>query len=283
MSLDSKKLISDVRKTFYFRADANALGGFVEEPFQEPIHSQASTSLPSVGGYATARVEEFSFQKIVSHRTAYTRVSGKTVQEGGPWSMLVTSVIEGLNILEVITAERIVAQLSVEYSVADKFPRIVLTGSTFEKLKIGGKDVSPTINKSLLGLGNETEASVAQRALVKQVSHAQIGSLLADAKSAPADSSKWLHGRFEATNAGSESEKDESVLCSLVDGFDSEIPGKSYGHVLELPDFGRIMFGELLVNPTSIQLSMIRAELGCNVKGQVSAAVVGTGGVTFPP
>ena len=49
---------TDVKKVFYFHADANSLGGFVDEPFRF-IPSQASVSLPSVGGYASVRAQRF--------------------------------------------------------------------------------------------------------------------------------------------------------------------------------------------------------------------------------
>ena len=41
-------------------------------------------------------------------------------------STLVTSVVEGLNILEIVKAERIVAQISVEYPADGGFPRSFL-------------------------------------------------------------------------------------------------------------------------------------------------------------
>ena len=61
--------------------------------------------------------------------------------------------------------------------------------------------------------------------------------------------------------------KDGFVLCSLVDGVDRAIPGRSFGHVMDIPDFGRIFLGELFVFPASVHLSMIRAELGCTDDG----------------
>jgi anti-sigma factor RsiW len=37
------------------------------------------------------------------------------------------------------------------------------------------------------------------------------------------------------------------------------------------------------IRPGSIRLAMVRAELGCNVQGNISASVVGPGGSGFPP
>ncbi len=68
-----------------------------------------------------------------------------------------------------------------------------------------------------------------------------------------------------------EPEEGQCVLCSLVDGLDGAVPGTSFGHAVEIPDFGRIFLGELLVCPGSVQFSLIRAELGCAVHGHVNA------------
>ncbi len=75
---------SNVKKAFYFHADANSLGGFIEKPFQKVIPSQASASLPAVGGHVTTRTEAFNFEEIVSCRSAYTRVSGSQLEPGWP-------------------------------------------------------------------------------------------------------------------------------------------------------------------------------------------------------
>ena len=68
------------RRRFYsFRADANALGGYLEEPLQKIIPTLAPVSLPAVGGFATARSEAFNLDEIVSCSSAYTRVSGRNI------------------------------------------------------------------------------------------------------------------------------------------------------------------------------------------------------------
>ncbi len=69
-----------------------------------------------------------------------------------------------------------------------------------------------------------------------------------------------------------------SVLCSLVDGFEGEELGQGHGHIVEIPGFGRIILGELVVSSNSIQLVAIRAELGCPVNGQIGVNAVGGGG-----
>jgi hypothetical protein len=101
------------KKFYSFRADANALGGFLEKPFEKNIPTLAPVSLPAVGGFAMARSEAFTLDEIVTCSSAYTRVSGRENAKDGSVSILVTAVVEGLNLLEVVTARRIVAQVSI--------------------------------------------------------------------------------------------------------------------------------------------------------------------------
>jgi hypothetical protein len=69
----------------------------------------------------------------------------------------------------------------------------------------------------------------------------------------------------------------------LVDGIDPAVPGKSFGHVLDIPSFGKVIFGEVMAFPASVHLSMIRAELGSPTSGGMNAAYVSANGGTVPP
>ncbi len=274
------------KKVFYYDADASSLGGFIEKPFQEIIPSRASVSLPAVGGYATTRTEAFNFKEIVSCRSAYTRVSGRTIEEGGPWSTQVTSVIEGLNILEILTAERIVAQISVEHSREGGPSRISFAGTHFGKLRVGGQDVCPMLNSNLFAVGNEAD-NVSSRGTWPALLNAgqeQARKLVQNvAESTDRNAYEWVLQRYGWMESKRELQKDGCVLCSLVDGIEGTVPGKTLSHFVEIPDFGRIFLGEILAFPRSIQLTMVRAELGCNVHGKISAAVAHINGSTMPP
>jgi len=277
----------DVKRIYHFHSDANSLGGFIEEPFEKIIPSQASVSLPVVGGYAHTRTEAFNFQEVVSCRAAYTRVSGKTVKKNGPWSTLVTSVIEGLNILEIVKAERVVAQISVEHPEDGGLPKVFFGGSHFEKLRVAGCDVNLSLHPRLLTLHS------GERSLSREDNpHAQgiewskfveIGQNQSRVLSETPNVPKWAMERYGWMASRQGNQGEGFALCSLVDRVDGVIPGESFGHVVEVPDFGRIFLGELIIHPRATRLTMIRAELGCNVKGQVTAASGGAQGSTVPP
>jgi hypothetical protein len=278
---------SDAKRAFYFNTDANSLGGAIDAPFQQTIPSQASASLPAVGGHITHRTDAFNFQEIISCRAAYTRVSGRAIDPtDGPWSAVLTSVVEGLNILDIVTADRMVAQLSVEYSAGELYPRVSLAGSHFDHLKIGGCDAYPQLNSSLLIPACTSDSSQSSLTFpdFQRTGRQQAGTLLSstlgeEKRVVPA----WIIERYGWMTSDQDSVQNDFVLCSLVDSVDRAIPACSFGHVIEVPDFGRIFLGELLVSPRSVRISMVRADLGCNVSGAVSAASGGVGGRTVPP
>src|SRR5580692_7035605 len=139
-SLDRKKL-------YTLRADANALGGFLEGPAARTLPTLAPVSLPPVGGFATARSEAFTAAEIISCSSAYTRVSGQECCEDGSASILVTAVVEDLNILEVVRADRIVTQLSIRLSDESPVLGFSVSGTVFEGLRIAGHPCHPTLNK----------------------------------------------------------------------------------------------------------------------------------------
>ena len=277
---------SNAKKVFYYDADASSLGGFIEEPFEESIPSASSLSLPAVGGYVTNRTEILNFKGIISCRSAHTRVSGRSLAEEGPWSTQVSSVIEGLNILEIVTAERIVAQISVEHPRDGNAVQISFAGTHFEKLRIGGQEVCPRLNSSLMGMGTEADndASRIMWPALLQTGHGQAREIVQSVtESANRRGYEWALQRYGWMDQKREQQKDGCVLCSLVDGVEGTVPGKTVGHFVEIPSFGRIFLAEILAFPRSIQLTMVRAELGCNVQGQVSASTVHVNGSTMPP
>jgi hypothetical protein len=277
---------TDVTKVFYFHADANSLGGFIDEPFRI-IPSQASVSLPSVGGAASTRAHDFRFEDVITCRSTYTHVAGRAVQQNGPWTARVTAVVEGLDILGVVTAERLVSRIFVEHPADGGSPSVSFAGSYFHNLRLYGEDIKLSFNPKLLPVHesskdvyNEDESFTPEIEwpVLWDVAQKQSNGLR-DTSGVPGwalDRYGWLSSRKDAGDEG-------YAICSLVDRVETATPGQSYGHFIEVPDVGRFFLGEAMVLPQAIQLTMIRAELGCKTKGHASAATSRTNGVSYPP
>src|SRR5579863_7754417 len=93
----------------YYHADANSLGGTIHRPFEKVIPAQASVSLPAAGGYASARTGAFDFEGLLSCSGAACRVAGSVDERTGDATTLVTAVVENLNLLDIISAERVIS------------------------------------------------------------------------------------------------------------------------------------------------------------------------------
>ena len=264
-------------KFYSFRVDANALGGFLEEPHRKIIPAVAPVSLPAVGGFATARSAAFNHHEIVSCSAAYTRVSGAEHHPDGSISILATAVVEGLNLLEVVTAERIVAQVSISIPNGRGAPQISLAGTRFEGLRLAGCVSDPVLNPMLVPCGDQGDHAVPLTwEAIQGVGRSQTKALAERFKSHPdKEAVKWAQRRQDWMAADQLPENGGRLLCSVVDGFGDE---DSCGHIVDIPGFGRIFFGELRVSYESVQLVAVRAELGCPVKGKISIGAVGGGG-----
>src|SRR5208282_4813183 len=94
------------KKTYHYNAHGHGLSGRFDRPVEQLIDVQAGSSLPTIGGHGSSRVDNFRFRELVSFRAAYSHVSGSRNDADGTYTTLVTSTVEGLNILDVVTADR---------------------------------------------------------------------------------------------------------------------------------------------------------------------------------
>jgi hypothetical protein len=268
------------RKTIYsLRADANALGGFLEAPVARTLPTLAPVSLPPVGGFAMARSEAFTADEVISCSSAYTRVSGQECCEDGSAAILVTAVVEDLNILEVVRADRIVTQLSIRLSDESAALGFSVSGTVFEGLRIAGHKCHLTLNRELQA---PHDGNVAGGRLTweqaRQVGRVQGESLLNGVKDGSEDAQGWVVSRHRRMTAEPPASGGGYALASVVDRLEVAGGCRSRGHIVEIPGFGQILLGELLVSCDSVQLIGIRAHLCCPVPGRFTVDLVGGGG-----
>jgi hypothetical protein len=137
--------------------------------------------------------------------------------------------------------------------------------------------VFPTLDPKLLGVDSVNHLELP---IFHKTEQEQAGKMITKAKTHPGKNIQRVTDRFQWMT---KPRADSCVLCSLVAGFDHAGPGRAFGHALEIPHFGKIFLGELLVDPSSIQLSMIRAELGCATTGRIGMANATVREGTIPP
>jgi hypothetical protein len=299
------------KRTHDYHAQADVLVGELRLPLKQPIKSQANAKLSENGGYIAQHELDYRLESVMSFRAAHTHVAGNPgVKKGHGWTTLASSVVEGLNILNVITADLVVGQVSLDYPEVGYVPTITFLGTRFENLKIAGHPVHVHLNLDILGPRPKVPAPDAETAYTRDRSfldraRGQYGEALTHpilVKDAPPrlfkDGSedvlqKDLSGRYSnSPPARSDGNDTESVRCSLVSGIKGEFPGKRHGHLIEIPDFGTMILGELCIEnsvfdgatpkKTLVQLTMIELRMGCIADGDTSVSSTIANGMTKP-
>jgi hypothetical protein len=221
---------------FHFHATGYALSAHFHRPVDVPIPAQAALALPIEGGHAHSGVDKFDIPRLVSFCSAHTHLSGSW-QDADTATTSVTVVVEGLKILDFLSADRMVTRLTSEYNVKQKHSEshIIAVGSHFEGLRLGGFEVKVSLRHDLL-LKSATFADLKNN--VKN-----------DGKS----------GRIVVSG-------DEVLLCSLVEKIETDLadlPGVEIdGHTIRIPHFGQIALAEVFAGRGIRTLTMLRFELG---------------------
>src|SRR5271156_6010534 len=136
------------RPSFNFHAEGHAFSAEIRRPVPQHIPALAATSLPTIGGHGQQRIEDFHVPRIISFKAAHTHVSGSFAEDKLATTHA-TSTIEGYNLLDFVTADRITARLTSEHNLGEPEGHILALGSTFDNLKIGGYPVTVKLRHDL--------------------------------------------------------------------------------------------------------------------------------------
>jgi len=235
-------------RTHFFHAQAIGAGGRITRPFDELLEVQAATALPIGGGQGSSRVENFRFKNILSFRSADAHVTGSQSKDSKSFATLAAVAIEDLNIMDVITAKRIVSRITSHHGIDDTEPSITPLGSRFEGLRIAGCELEVELDTHF---------------------------------PPPRDT----YQGFKKENARL-TESKGLIVTTLVKQIDrgkkscNEL--KISGNVIEVPHFGRIYLAQFLLTSYSRRLVMLRADLGCPVSGTLDVGDAQGNGTTYP-
>jgi hypothetical protein len=235
--------------SFHYRAEGHAFSGEFNRPSKHSIDALACTCLPLTGGQARANAQGFEIPQLVAIANAYSHVSGSKSGDGVHTSHS-TAVVEKLNVLDVVTADRVVARLTSEQGPKDKEGHIIALGSKFENLRISGCPVEVEFDHELF------------------LKHKTFDAL-----------SKNLAG----TKKSGKMPEGGVILCTLVKSLKVNCPGVEVdGHVITVPHFGKIYVGELLVEHRFKRLSMLHLQLGSPQEGLLNVTEACINGTHFP-
>jgi len=250
--------------TFHYRGCAHAFSGQFTRPFHHQIDVQAQSALPIIGGHGNARVENFQFREFISFRKGATHVSGARQAEDGSHNTLVTATLEGLNLLDVVTADRMVARLYSKHPQNEGEGSFTIVGSKIENLRIAGYPVH-------IDLDLKTFEKIPTFA-----------SALKDFEN-KGDFFKIAHDPFKTGRSINPRGPNGAFLCSCVKEMETDCPGvERTGHCFKVPGFGRIFLGEVTIRYGERTITMIRFELGSAISGDGSGAGSTGNGHHFP-
>jgi len=265
-----------------YYAEAVALSGSLRLPLIQEVCPPTFVKLNERGGYLSQHAENYRLGGAVSFRSAYTQVAGNPSDKAGHgWNTLTTAVVEGLNVLDIVTADRIVCQISTDHPLVGYVPAVTFLGTRFENLRIAGHTLKVDLDLNLLGDKPKNDGSyTSNRDFIKRIA-AQRDHIQGQ-KNLPTEIST-RYNRLPAISA-----KQGKIECSLVNQTEGGFTGRCFGNALDVPHFGKIYLATLLLEQedfdsstgspkkTTITLNMIEMAMGCVGGG----GIVGGGGKT---
>jgi hypothetical protein len=259
-------------RVHHYHAEAHVFEAQLEHPLTGIIKPQNHVKLLQEGGYILEHTKDYRADNVVTFKSAYTHVAGhKSPKENHGWITLVTSVIEQLNVLEVVTADRVVAQTSTEHPLVGHVPTVTFLGTRFENLRIAGIPVNLKLRFPLTTLSpkNPDATYLDDANFLKEIGCSQ---------SFPGVQAQWkgyLDSREKSPRPAARATGSLAYDVSLGDQ-------KVSGNVITIAEFGKIFLAELAVECDTFQLTMIRLDLGCIAKGMMSFSVNIANGGTQP-
>lgn len=308
-----------------YHAEAHVLSGNLKHPIDQPIehHGRVVLEKSRRDDHLSEMVEAKSLDGLISFKAGYTRVSGTQLKskqdlwgnDHSGWVTLSTSVLEGLNVFEVITADRLVAQVSTEHPMKDgDVPKVTFLGTRFENLRVGGYPVDVVLDLGICGdKPKEDKPYLHDRGFLERVQRQH--DTIADAKGVPDGLKKEYSAQIryidelkKRANGRAKGERNgyAKLKCSLVKSIGPiPLPGaKTFGNIIFIPDFGTVALAEVEVGITAgyndfpdrklagtpaepgysnyFTLHMLNMRLGCIAGGNVTGASVTANGQNGP-
>jgi hypothetical protein len=254
------------RPYFYFDACSQALTAQFSRPADHHIDAQASSSLCATGGHSSARVDNFHYRDLISFKTGHTRISAGYEDYETSNETKASATVEGLNILNVLTADLVAARTHSKHSNEASEGRVSMQSCEFKNLRILGQPVKMELNFALFeGIQTFKQA---------QEAYLQKGEFWQIAKD-PFQTGQELPPQKDTG----------AFLCSLIKGgIEVDAPGvQTAGHTVLIPNFGTIYLAEMMISHGQRTFSMIRFNLDAAVSASGSVACGTTNGRQYPP
>ncbi|HET9792262.1 MAG TPA: hypothetical protein VFR08_13255 [Candidatus Angelobacter sp.] len=281
---------------YSYHAHAYGFAGQLERPFRHTIPTQASAVLGTHGGQGHHRVENFRHEGIISFDAAYVEVGGSYDECHNQHTSFSSAIIEKLNILDMVTADRVVSRIAV-YSgdMDDKSSENTynITGSHFENLKIAGHKIDVKLATHIFQ-ENNSHSKLAEKHKAGELDEWLLASKLGKLKEPDLQELEEeyhaLEGMSEVINQwkkpGSKRATDRIPFSPLnhMDikdhaGRDTELRG--FGSIICIPKFGVVRLAELTFHHHHCTLTMLRVDM-CSTGTGTGTTTTTSGGGSKP-
>ena len=283
-----------------YQASAYSVSAEFERPKKHSLAPQASVVLAGHGGHGSNRASAYNVDGLISFKNAYSEVGGSFDDCHGLHTTHAWSVVEGLNVADMLTADRVVARMAVYHSPTNGSEATYdITGSYFENLRIAGHPIEVKLATHVFH-DHDTYSKVAQAYKAGTTDEWLVGGklkLLKDDQLAELeDEYHALIGMSELVKEWTKPERPEdrgSYWFSPANHLDWNGPSEiqAFGSIICIPKFGVIRLAEMVVHRHSRTLRMFRVQMcssghgstdGGNTTGG-STGTGGSGGGTAPP
>jgi hypothetical protein len=295
---------------YIYQASAYGLAGEIEHPVSQSVAAQASCTLGGAGRQTSRSSKNLDLPSFLCFDVAYTEVGGSFDECHDVHTSYAYSVIEGLNIADVITADRVVSRLTI-YSLPHGDEQgehsYDITGSCFENLRIAGHKIEiPDLvyrsNEQVFmaqckAIGNfndsfeDTECAEIDEVNLEEDNIPPwllnaLGELRGTTELSPTFHSRCREAMYAAlpfNRLPNEAPKEPHIqITTEYSGMDdkkflnADDDGsrecKSIAYSIHVPKFGIVRLAELLREPSAIRLKMLRVQICSSVAGNFDVA-----------
>ena len=233
------------------------------QPIQHDTGILAASALSVSGGHCSARVENVRIGEYVSVGAVSTQTGGFYSEGKRAWETFSRATIEKLNVLDVVTADRISVNLVSHHPVDASESSITPLAANFDNLRVAGCPVNVHID---LGLFSKLGSWSQLRGKV--------------------DSDQEFSRRIAAFGEDPKAGLEKGlIMCSLAGRIEIDCGDFKVGDdgSIDIPSFGKLHLAEFVMSPRLRRITMMRMTLGCPLEGDMACGDVVGNGHTYPP
>ncbi len=272
-------------RRYVFRGHSSGVAAHIRRPQYRQLPVQGCSALPVTGGFHEMKLGPGQLDKWVSFEAVTTSARGDYVDpdeavattrgeipfDAAASETRVTASVLGLVILGRVHIGHAAIGLTGRSPEGTAQPSIRLEGNVLEGVRIDDSRLKITLAEQFYCECDTRHKLATRHAAGLPPEHARM----------------FLPARSTDTELTVFPEANGTVKCTVVQEIAWEgaphATARIHGHVVHVPNFGKIYFGEMFVNDHTRHLTMVRFQLGSNDGGDVSAASGETSGMPYPP